>query len=144
VDLNPLPQVRDLLDRGGSRAYTLGQRGVARGVHMLSDLVRPALGSCSEPSSSGGEEEWACADCNRVFGSEHALGQHCRATGHNPAESDSDSRSGSGWSSRDNSDDNGSDSDSDNSDRGGFRCRTCRQGFQTKGALIQHSRAKRH
>ena len=132
--------MRDLLDRGGSRAYTLGQRGVARGVRMLSDLVRPALAAAgSESSSSGVEEEWACADCDRVFASEHSLGQHCRATGHDPA--GSDSGSGSSWYSQDDSDEDDSDSGSDG---GAFRCRTCRQGFRTWGSLLQHSRAKRH
>ena len=134
--------MRDLLDRGGSRAYTLGQRGVAHGVRMLSDLVRPALAAAgSESSSSGTEEEWACADCDRVFASEHSLGQHCRATGHDPA--GSDSGSGSGWySQEDDSDQDGS--DEDGSDGGAFRCRTCRQGFRTRVSLLQHSGAKRH
>ncbi len=148
-------QVRDLLDRGGSRAYTIGQRGVAHGVRMLSDLVRPALagGSDSESSPSGEEEQWECADCNRVFASKHSLGQHCRATGHDPADHDSDSdRSGSGsggsgsygQDDSDEDDSEGSDSDSDSDDGGAFRCRTCGQGFRTRGSLLQHSHAKRH
>ncbi len=133
--------MRDLLDRGGSQAYTLGRQEVANGIRLLSDLVRacPALGSDSE-SSSGGEGGWECADCSRLFASERALGQHCRATGHDPAGSDSDSESG-----RDDSDEDDSDSDEEGgSDGGEFHCRACRQGFRTKGALVQHSRAKRH
>ncbi len=85
---------------------------------MLSELVRPALASGYDSSSSG--EEWRCADCDRAFASERALGQHCRATGHDPA----DSSSGSGSEE--------------------WRCADCDRTFASERALGQHCRATGH
>ena len=108
---------------------------------MLSALAPPALAGPRGGSDSGsgsGSGEFRCGDCGRAFGNEHALAQHCRAKGHDPEDSDGS------WESGYSDDSDFSDVSDDSDDGARFHCRTCRQGFGTKGALLQHSRAKGH